>query len=68
MPTIARDRLIRPSEGCISTANVIPTATVLMSTGKKMIDRSAERMWILDVSSVASSSPRMTLSPLVTTA
>ena len=68
IPTIAKVRLIRPSEGCINTANVIPTATALMSTGKKMIERSAERMWILDVRSVASSRPRMTFEPLVTTA
>jgi hypothetical protein len=60
--------LIRPSEGCINTSNVIPTATALMSTGKKMIDRSAERRWILDVRSVASKRPRMTFEPLVTTA
>ena len=68
IPRIAKVRLIRPSDGCINTANVIPTATVLMSTGKKMIDRSAERMWILEVRSVASNRPRMTFEPLVTTA
>ena len=34
---------MRPLDGCISTANVMPTATVLTSTGKKTIDRSAPR-------------------------
>ncbi len=40
IPTTSSDRLIRPVDGCISTANVMPTATVLTRTGKKMTERS----------------------------
>ena len=40
MPICSSAMLIRPSDGCSSTAKVMPTATVLTSTGKKMIDRS----------------------------
>ena len=59
---------MRPLEGCIRTANVMPTATVLTRTGKKMSERSRSRNQIDEVSSVASSSPMTTLRPLVTTA
>ena len=60
--------LIRPSDGCIKTLKVIPTATVLTSTGKNTIDRSGVLSLILDVNKTASSSPKTTLRPLVTTA
>ena len=39
IPTTSRPRLISPLIGCISRSNVMPTATVLTSTGKKMIER-----------------------------
>ena len=68
IPTTSSDRLIRPVDGCISTANVMPTATVLTRTGKKMADRSTLRLRRREVSSVARSSPMTTLRPLVTTA
>ncbi len=60
--------LIRPSAGCIKTSKVIPTATVLTSTGKNTIERIAVLSLILDVNKTASSSPKTTLSPLVTKA
>jgi hypothetical protein len=52
----------------MSIANVMPTATVLTRTGKKMIDRSTCRTRRLEVSSVARRRPITTLRPLVTTA
>ena len=57
-----------PTDGCMSVANVIPTATVLTSTGKKMMPRKSPLSRILEVSSMASGSEMMTLSPLVSTA
>ena len=59
---------MRPLDGCISTANVMPTATVLTSTGKKTTERSRLRARMREVSSAASSRPRTTFRPLVTTA
>jgi len=67
-PIASRATLIRPREGCMSTANVIPTATVLTRTGKKMIPRSSVLSRMLEVRSVASSRPMTTLRPLVTNA
>ena len=43
MPICSRAMLTRPSDGCSRTANVIPTATVLTRTGKKITDRSRLR-------------------------
>ena len=68
MPMAARATLITPREGCISTAKVIPTATVLTRTGKKMIPRNSVLSRMLEVSSVASNRPMTTLRPLVTNA
>ena len=59
---------MRPFEGCISTAKVMPTATVLTRTGKKMTERSRLRTRMRDVSSAASGRPMATFRPLVTTA
>ena len=39
IPTTSSAWLISPLLGCISRSKVIPTATVLTRTGKKMIDR-----------------------------
>ncbi len=47
---------------------MIPTATVLTSTGKKTSERSRPRTRMLEVRSTASSMPSTTLRPLVTTA
>jgi hypothetical protein len=66
MPKTSSVRLMSPVDGCISTANVMPTATVLTSTGKKMIERRRFRTRSREVSSVARSSPMITLRPLVT--
>ena len=68
MPTTEIAWLMRPLEGCISTANVMPTATVLTSAGKKMTERSRLRARMRDVSSAASGRPMATFRPLVTTA
>ena len=68
MPTSSSVRLMRPVEGCRMTANVIPTATVLTRTGKKMIERSRWRTRRRDVRSVARRSPMTTFNPLVTIA
>ena len=69
IPTDSRVVLMRPSDGCISTANVMPTATVLTRTGKKMSERSdvPEPDAATSAASPASS-PMTTLRPLVTTA
>ena len=60
--------LIRPRDRCIRTANVIPTATVLTSTGKKMI----ERISVLEADArrwqALRAAVRSTLRPLVTIA
>ena len=52
----------------MSVANVIPTATVLTSAGKKIMPRKRPFSRILEVSSMASGSAMTTLSPLVITA
>ena len=59
---------MRPLDGCISTAKVMPTATVLTSAGKKMTERSRLRARMREVSSAARGSPMATFRPLVTTA
>ena len=50
--------LISPVDGCISTAKVMPTATVLTSTGKKTIDaQQRPAAGCCEVSSTASGRP-----------
>ena len=59
---------MRPMSGCISTVNVRPTPIVLTRTGKKTAERMNDRPMTLDVSRTASSMPRTTFVPDVTTA
>ena len=44
IPTTSSERLTSPVDGCISTANVMPTATVLTRTGKKIDERRTLRI------------------------
>ena len=64
-PRAPRAVLIRPVDGCMRVAKVIPTATVLTSTGKKMMPRISVLSRILEVSSTASGREMITLRPLV---
>ena len=67
-PTRPIVEFMSPSVGCISSLNVMPTATVLTSTGKNTIDRRVPLSLMRDVTRTPSAVPRTTLSPLVTTA
>ena len=53
MPMTSMVVLIRPLVGCIITLNVMPTATVLTSTGKNTIERIVPLSLIRDVTSTA---------------
>jgi hypothetical protein len=68
MPTRPSDRLMSPSKGCMRTVKVMPTPMVLTRTGNKATERRNPLAMIWEVSSTASSIPRTTLSPQVTTA
>ena len=57
-----------PFVGCIITLKVMPTATMLTSTGKNTIERIVPLRWIRDVTSSASAIPSTTFDPLVTMA
>ena len=57
-----------PCVGCMSTWKVMPTPTVLTSTGKNATERRKVRPTMGPVSSRARAIPRTTLSPEVTTA
>ncbi|MDF2581283.1 MAG: hypothetical protein K0S49_2862 [Microbacterium sp.] len=65
MPIAASDLLMSPSNGSISTLNVMPTPIVDTSTGKKMVARRYPRPRIEPVSSRARARPRTTFRPEV---
>ena len=52
----------------MSVENVMPTATVLTSTGKKIKERNRPLRCTFEVSNMASGRAMMTLNPLVRTA
>ena len=60
--------LTRPLDGCSSTLNVTPTATVLTSVGKNTRDRSGPCSFNREVRTIASDNPRTTFSVHVTAA
>jgi hypothetical protein len=64
-PSAPRVISIRPVEGCMSAAKVIPTATVLTSTGKNRMPQNSVFSRMLEVNNTANGSAMMTLSPLV---
>ena len=57
-----------PVSGCRRALNVMPTATVLTSTGKKTTERRKPRDLIGAVKSTARAIPSTTFRPLVITA
>ncbi len=67
-PTRPMVELMSPSVGCISSLNVMPTATVLTSTGKNTIERRVPLSLMRDVTRTPRAIPRTTFNPLVTTA
>ena len=71
IPPIPRNpntSLKSPFEGCISALKIIPTATVLIRLGKKMMDRTRFFVRILEVRMTANKSPMTTFSTHVAAA